>query len=181
MTGTRRNKFGRFLSYILRHHPDKIGLRLDDQGWADTGELISKSASLDRVFSMEDLKEIVLNDEKQRFAFNEDDTRIRANQGHSIEVDLNLMTKAPPDILYHGTVSRFLDDIRKEGLKRMDRHHVHLSVDKETAIIVGRRRGKPVILTIKSGLMHREGYSFLISENGVWLTDTVPSLYIDFK
>jgi putative RNA 2'-phosphotransferase len=123
---------------------------------------------------------VALND-KQRFAFADTRTRIRANQGHSIEAELELKPRQPPELLYHGTVERFLASIRIEGLKKMNRQHVHLSADRETAVKVGSRRGEAAILIVRSGEMSRDGLEFLISDNGVWLTDAVPVKYIQYE
>ena len=176
-----RNTISKFLSLILRHNPETIGLKLDENGWADVEELIDRSAGGGRTFSRADLEEIVTLNDKQRFAFNEDKTRIRANQGHSVEVELQLEPKQPPELLYHGTVDRFLQNIRAEGLQKMNRHHVHLSADKTTAERVGSRRGEAVILVVRSGEMNRDGLVFFLSGNGVWLTEFVPEKYIDFE
>ena len=175
----KRDKISKFLSLILRHAPGKIGLVLDENGWADVAELIDKSAKKQMFFSAGELEEVVVTNDKQRFSYNADKTKIRANQGHSIEVELQLEKKTPPEILYHGTVARFLDRIRQEGLKKMNRHHVHLSGDKLTAEKVGSRRGDAVILVVRSGEMAGDGFEFFFSENGVWLTDHVPMKYID--
>jgi putative RNA 2'-phosphotransferase len=169
----------KFLSLILRHSPQTIGLQLDEQGWAVVNELLTKASSHQQI-SRELLDEVVTTNDKQRFTFNDDGTKIRASQGHSITVDLNLGEMKPPEYLYHGTVSKFINAIKAEGLKKMDRQHVHLSRDKETAIKVGGRRGIPVILTISSGQMHQAGFAFYLSENQVWLTDHVPEQYINF-
>lgn len=169
----------KFLSFILRHNPQTIGLHLDEEGWADVDELLAKAAS-QHLITRELLDEVVTTNDKRRFTFNEDGTRIRASQGHSISVDLNLEKMDPPEYLYHGTVSKFIDAIKAEGLKKMDRQHVHLSRDKETATQVGSRRGIPHVLTISSGQMHQAGFAFYLSENLVWLTDHVPEQYIDF-
>ena len=169
----------KFLSLILRHTPQTIGLQLDENGWADVEELIRKSARHRQHFTKVELEEIVAQNDKQRFAFNEAHTKIRANQGHSVEVELNLTAQQPPEFLYHGTVAKFIDSIRKAGLQKMNRQHVHLSKDIDTAHKVGSRRGNPVILSIRSGHMHRDGLLFFLSENGVWLTDNVPANYID--
>jgi len=170
----------KFLSYILRHNPQSIGLELDKEGWADVNELIAKSKTDHSVITMELLDIIVSTNEKKRFAFNEDKSKIRANQGHSIDIELNLQIQGPPELLYHGTVDKFLQAIRTEGLKKMSRQHVHLSGDEDTAIHVGSRRGKPVVLVINAGQMSRDGYSFYLSANGVWLTDHVPAQFINF-
>lgn len=175
-----RNKISKFLSLILRHKPETIGLNLDENGWADVEELLGKSTTSGHSFSREELDEVVALNDKQRFAFNDTRTRIRASQGHSIEVELELKPAPPPEFLYHGTVDRFLESIRAQGLRKMNRNHVHLSADWETATKVGSRRGEAIVLTIRSGEMSRDGMTFFISENGVWLTDEVPVKYITF-
>ena len=174
-------RISKFLSLLLRHNPGKINLSLDANGWANIDELIKKSQKHVK-FSMIDLEYVVTNNDKQRFAFNEDKTKIRANQGHSLKnINLELQSIAPPPFLYHGTVAKFMANIRETGLQKMSRQHVHLSKDVETAIKVGSRRGKPIILSIRTGEMHTKGYNFYRSENGVWLTDNVPTEFIDFK
>jgi len=170
----------KLLSYILRHSPETIGLELDQNGWADVDELIAKFDLYERRIDFELLDYIVENNDKKRFAFNEDKTRIRANQGHSISIELNLDEAEPLEYLFHGTVEKFLSDIKTHGLQKMSRQHVHLSADRETANKVGSRRGKPVILTINSGAMHRAGYKFYLSDNNVWLTAVVPAEFITF-
>ena len=161
----------KFLSYVLRHKPDAIGLELDSEGWVAIDELISKA---NVPITEELLKEVVITNDKQRFAISKDGKRIRANQGHSVKVDLQLKSQQPPDILYHGTASRFLDDILKEGLKPKQRQHVHLSSDTDTAIAVGQRYGEPVVLTVNARKMYQQGYKFFLSKNNVWLTESVP-------
>jgi putative RNA 2'-phosphotransferase len=168
----------KLLSFILRHSPETIGLKLDENGWAEVSALIAKFDLYDRRIDFELLEYIVQNNDKKRFAFNDDKTKIRASQGHSISVELNLNETEPLAYLYHGTVERFLLDIKVQGLQKMSRQHVHLSADRETAVKVGGRRGKPIILTINSGAMHRAGYKFYLSDNNVWLTDVVPAEYI---
>lgn len=170
----------KFLSFILRHSPETIGLELDENGWADVDDLISKCSKDGNTLNMELLEFVVENNDKKRFVFNEDKTKIRASQGHSISVELDLAETEPSDYLYHGTVGKFLENIRKEGLQKMSRQHVHLSKDKETAIKVGSRRGISQILTIRSGEMYKDGFKFYLSENNVWLTDQVPIKYIEF-
>jgi putative RNA 2'-phosphotransferase len=170
----------KLLSYILRHSPETIGLKLDKNGWADVDELIAKFDLYERRIDFELLDYIVENNDKKRFAFNEGKTRIRASQGHSISIELNLNEAEPLEYLYHGTVEKFLSDIKAQGLQKMSRQHVHLSADRETANKVGSRRGKPIILTINSGAMHRAGYKFYLSDNNVWLTDVVPAEFITF-
>jgi len=175
-------KASKFLSLILRHKPETINIKLDSEGWVSVTDLL---AGMHRkgwdTFTKENLEEVVKDNNKQRFSFNESKTKIRANQGHSIQVDLGLKPTEPPDNLFHGTVSKFMDSIKSEGLKKVSRQHVHLSVDITTANNVGSRRGKPVILTINSRRMYDDGYTFYLSKNGVWLTDQVPYCYIDFS
>jgi putative RNA 2'-phosphotransferase len=180
MDEKQNKKISKFLSYILRHNPETIGLQLDDNGWANIDELITKASIHHHPFSIEELKEIVETNDKKRFVLDNGGTKIRASQGHSIEVDLNLSKQQPPKFLYHGTVDKYVPIIEKEGLRKMERQHVHLSTDRDTAAKVGSRRGKPVILTINSNAMYDDGFEFYRSQNGVWLTDHVPAPYIDF-
>jgi putative RNA 2'-phosphotransferase len=170
----------KFLSLVLRHKPDAIGLRLDAQGWADVEELIACANRNGNKLTMDLLLEIVATSDKKRFSFNADESRIRANQGHSIEVDLRLQPTTPPDVLYHGTATRNIESIREQGLIRGRRHHVHLSLEQETARKVGMRYGVPVILVVDAARMHAEGFVFFVSENGVWLTEHVPTQFIEF-
>ncbi|HEY1123189.1 MAG TPA: RNA 2'-phosphotransferase [Haloferula sp.] len=173
-------RISKFLSLVLRHEPGKIGIALDENGWTDTQELLRAAARHQVRFDQAKLLEIVHTCDKQRFALSEDGTRIRANQGHSVTVDLALAPKQPPESLYHGTVEKFLSSIRSTGLQKGERHHVHLSPDLKTATKVGERRGKPVILTIRAAAMANAGHPFFISDNGVWLTDAVPPEFIEF-
>jgi putative RNA 2'-phosphotransferase len=173
-------RISKFLSLVLRHEPEKIGIVLDEHGWTDCHELIQAAARHRVRFDRATLLEIVRTNDKQRFALSEDGTRIRANQGHSVKVDLALTPQQPPETLYHGTVEKFIDAIRSTGLQKGERHHVHLSPDLITATKVGQRRGKPVILTIRAAAMTDAGHPFFISDNGVWLTDTVPPEFIEF-
>ena len=173
-------KLSKFLSLILRHKPEVIGLMLDAQGWADVNELLHKAQASGKNINSETLAEIVRRNEKQRFGFNEDFTKIRARQGHSIAVDLQLQPKTPPVLLYHGTVERNLPSIKEKGLSRQNRQHVHLSEDVPTAQQVGSRYGKPVVLPIEAAKMHAAGHTFFLSENGVWLTHSVEPPYIHF-
>ncbi len=169
---------GKFIALILRHKPETIGITLDEHGWADVSELIagvSKTHPLD----MEGLERIVAEDGKQRYSFNEDKTLIRANQGHSIPVDVELEQVVPPEILYHGTAVKYEESIDREGLIPKSRLYVHLSGDEETARKVGSRHGKPVIYRIRSGEMHRDGHIFYRSVNGVWLIKAVPVKYME--
>ncbi len=173
-------KHSKFLSYILRHNPKAIDLTLDAQGWADVEELMMKANQSGKRFTFPILEEVVANNNKKRFAFNEDKTKIRANQGHSLRIDLGYTPVEPPEILYHGTATRFINSIRKKGLIKGSRHHVHLSEDVATAKAVGARHGVPVILKVKAKEMHKAGLHFYKSENGVWLTEHVPTSYLQF-
>ncbi|HEY9881786.1 MAG TPA: RNA 2'-phosphotransferase [Leptolyngbyaceae cyanobacterium] len=173
-------KTSKFLSLVLRHQPETIGIVLDSAGWVSVSELLQACHTHGQPLTLAELHEVVANNDKQRFSFSEDGQKIRANQGHSVPVNLGYSPAVPPSILYHGTVERFLPSIKEEGLKKGTRHHVHLSPDEETARRVGGRRGKPVILRIESGEMHQAGYEFFQSENGVWLTDHVPPNYLVF-
>jgi putative RNA 2'-phosphotransferase len=168
----------KLLSLVLRHQPGHIGLTLNENGWANVTVLIEKINATGNNIDFALLQKVVDENDKKRFTFNEDKTLIRASQGHSIEVELELKEVMPPDFLYHGTVAKSLTAIRSEGLKKMSRQHVHLSKDKETAIKVGSRRGVPIILTIQAGVMHAAGYIFYLSANEVWLTDEVPAIYL---
>lgn len=173
------DKLSVFLSLVLRHKPDVVKINLDEHGWANVEELIAGINNTGRKINMEVLEEIVKTDNKQRYSFNEDKTLIRANQGHSIPVDVELKEQEPPDFLYHGTADRFIKAITTEGLKPMSRLYVHLSKDIETANKVGKRHGKQVILKVYSGQMYQDGIKFYLSENGVWLTENVDVKYIE--
>ena len=157
-----------------------IGLKLDKQGWAETNNLINLLQKQGTKINKLIIEEIVAHDDKKRFSFNQDKSKIRANQGHSITVDLALDPKQPPEYLFHGTARRFIDSIATQGLIKRQRHHVHLSSDEATAIKVGQRHGKPVVLTIHAQEMYDSGFAFFLSDNQVWLTDHVPVQYIDF-
>ena len=170
----------KFLSLILRHEPERVGLKLGEGGWVGVEELLRAVNQNGKALTLERLKEIVTTCDKQRFAFSEDGERIRASQGHSVEVNLQYTPQVPPEILYHGTATRHLEGIRQHGLQKMDRHDVHLSAKAEAAHQVGGRHGKPVILTIRAGEMHRAGFEFRCSTNGVWLVDHLPPQYIEF-
>lgn len=173
-------KLGRFLSLVLRHRPSAAGITLDAHGWADVDELLSGVRRTGRRIDMDTLERIVRENNKRRYSFNEDHTKIRANQGHSIPVDVELKKEIPPRRLYHGTVERFLPSIRREGIRKMGRQYVHLSADYQTAEEVGRRRGTPVVIVIDAEAMARDGAVFYLSENGVWLCDHVaPEYFLD--
>lgn len=172
-------KTSKFLSYVLRHQPDAIGLELDAQGWANVDELIAKAAAAGTRLHRDGIAAAVATNDKQRFALSPDGTRIRASQGHSIAVDLALTPQTPPDVLYHGTATRFVDSIRRQGLITGARQHVHLSADRDTATKVGARHGAPVVLVVDARAMHAAGIAFLRSDNGVWLVDAVPAQYLD--
>lgn len=170
-------RYSKFLSYVLRHKPESIGLQLDANGWASVDDLVARAGNgLTHAL----VTEIVRTNSKQRFALSDDGAMIRANQGHSVEVDLALTPAAPPETLFHGTARRTLDAIRAAGLSKMSRHHVHLSADAETATTVGARYGPPVVLEVRAGEMHRAGAAFFRAQNGVWLTDAVPPEQIRF-
>ena len=172
-------RVSKFLSLVLRHDPDRIGIELDEHGWTDVDALLAACARAGLPLTRDELAIVVATSDKQRFALSEDQTRIRANQGHSVEVDLDLEPAAPPELLYHGTVEKFLASIRAQGLLKGERHHVHLSADLETAQRVGGRRGKPVVLTVRAGEMAAAGHVFYRSENGVWLVEHVPAEYLE--
>ena len=173
------NHTSKYISLILRHKPETIGISLDEHGWADVQELIDGiNASFSDRLDKEWLEEIVRTDEKQRYSFNEDHTLIRANQGHSIPVDVELEEKNPPALLYHGTGEKYVSAIDEQGLIPKSRLYVHLSADVPTAKKVGSRHGKPVIYTIDCAKMTAEGYKFYLSANKVWLTKTVPAKYL---
>ena len=168
----------KFMSLVLRHKPEEIGLQLDENGWASASELIEKMNQYGIKVSQEIIETVVATNDKKRFAFNEDRTRIRASQGHSVEIDLALLPAEPPEQLFHGTAEKNISSILQKGIQKMNRQHVHLSKDKETAVNVGSRHGKPVVLTIHAGQMYKDGLLFWLSANGVWLTDFVEAKYI---
>jgi len=178
MTERETIRTSKFLSLVLRHEPERVGLKLDSAGWAEVHELLQAVNRHGMALTLDELKHVVANNDKKRFAFSEDGLRIRASQGHSVEVDLQYAPQTPPGVLYHGTTGRFLDSIRKTGLQKMERHHVHLHTDTVKALQVGSRRGKPVLLTVRAGDMHRAGQIFYLSTNGVWLVDHVPPQFI---
>lgn len=168
----------KYISLILRHKPEVIGITLDEHGWANVSELI-EGVGRTHPLDMQMLEEIVVSDEKQRYSFNEDKTLIRANQGHSIPVDVELEKLIPPEILWHGTGAKFVESINQSGLIAKSRLYVHLSRDYETAVNVGSRHGKPVVYKVHAKEMEQDGYVFYQSVNGVWLTKEVPKKYLE--
>lgn len=173
-------KLSKFISLVLRHDPGRFGLTLDPQGWVAVDELLTAAARGGVALDDATLRRIVSENDKQRFAFSSDGRRIRANQGHSVEVDLGLPPVTPPELLYHGTTERFLEPIRRTGLEKRARQHVHLSIDEPTAVKVGQRHGRPVVLTVRAGAMAAAGFTFYRAANGVWLTERVPPEYLVF-
>ena len=173
-------KISKFLSLILRHAPEKIGLRLDANGWVAVDELLNAAKAHGTVISRDLLDRIVFGNDKQRFALSPDGLRIRANQGHSVPVDLELTPTEPPPVLYHGTATHFLPSIRSQGLQRMRRQHVHLSGTRAQAYRVGARHGRSIVLEIDAKGMGDTGHLFFLSANGVWLTEFVPISFIKF-
>jgi putative RNA 2'-phosphotransferase len=180
MTPQQLVRASKFLSLVLRHEPGKVGLGLDAAGWADVQGLLDALKEHGLALTLEQLKQIVNTSDKKRFAFSEDGLRIRASQGHSVEVDLQYAPQHPPKLLYHGTAERFLGAIRAKGLSKMGRHHVHLSAEPRLTMEVGARHGKPVLLIIEAQAMAEAGYTFYLSANGVWLVDHVPIDFIQF-
>ncbi|MFL9866738.1 RNA 2'-phosphotransferase [Paraburkholderia fungorum] len=176
------NEISKFLSYVLRHEPQSIGLQLDTEGWADIESLIAGAAKQGRTLDRTIIHAVVSTNDKKRFAISEDGACIRAVQGHSTPaVQREYVETEPPETLYHGTAIRFLESIREQGLKAGARHHVHLSADESTALAVGKRYGGPVILEIQALRMYREGFKFFLAENGVWLTDSVPTRFFSVR
>lgn len=174
MTDDDAIELSKFLSFVLRHRPDAIRLSLDEAGWAPIDELVRAANAAGRPLTRVDLLYVVATSDKQRFSLSPDGQSIRAAQGHSIPIALDLPPREPPELLYHGTATRFLASIRTEGLKPGARQHVHLSREPATAYLVGKRHGAPVVLTIAAGRMHAQGFTFYLSDNGVWLTSRVP-------
>lgn len=170
----------RFLSRVLRHAPESVGLEMDEAGWVDVEALMRASRQAGVELDRATLDRVVAENDKRRFAYSADRTRIRASQGHSVRVRLGLKAVEPPDTLFHGTADRNLDSIRREGLRPGRRTHVHLSADEATAVAVGRRHGRPVVLRVHAGRMHAAGLAVYRSDNGVWLTDAVPPEYLAF-
>lgn len=166
-------KRSKHLSLVLRHQPESVGLTLDEHGWVGVSDLLKAIP-----MTLAELEQVVAENNKKRFEFNQDKTQIRASQGHSVSVDLGYEEKVPPEVLYHGTSRNFLLSIKTVGLSKMQRHHVHMSADQDTALTVARRRTGPLVLTVMAGEMHRQGHKFYLSTNGVWLTDKVPAQFL---
>ena len=180
MNVARTKRLSKFLSLVLRHQPETVGLELDSAGWVDIDALLEALAKNGKELSLEQLRLIVDVNDKQRFAISDDGMQIRANQGHSVEVDLGYEPCEPPEVLYHGTPDRFVESIRVQGLKKMARHHVHMHADSKLATEVGGRRGKPALLTIEAAAMEAAGHEFFLAENNVWLVEHVPPEFIVF-
>lgn len=170
-------KKSKFLSLVLRHKPRAANVKLDKSGWVNVNDLLKGCEEVGQPITMAELLEVVATNNKKRFEFNENHTMIRASQGHSVNIDLGYKATTPPEILYHGTAYKNKDSIQKMGLEKRRRHHVHLSADPETANIVGKRHGKPIILVIDTRAMMADGYKFYQSTNGVWLVESVPPKY----
>lgn len=180
MTEKQTTRLSKFLSLVLRHQPDAAGVVLDSAGWLAVEELLAGCARAGNSMTRAQIDHVVATNEKKRFEFSADGLRIRASQGHSVEVELDYEPQSPSELLFHGTASRFVDSIRTSGLLKQARHHVHLSAEMATATQVGGRHGKPVVLSIRAGDMHRAGHRFFRSTNGVWLVDAVPVEFIQF-
>lgn len=173
-----KDRLSKFISLILRHKPSEIGITLDNHGWANVNELINGINNSGRKINMKVLEEIVLTDDKGRYSFNEDKTLIRANQGHSIPVDVELNEAQPPEFLWHGTAEKYVNSICRSGLISKSRLYVHLSSDTQTATVVGKRHGEVVLFRIDARKMYQDGFKFYLSKNGVWLTKHVPISYL---
>jgi putative RNA 2'-phosphotransferase len=178
MSANQLKSVSKSLSYVLRHRPDAMGLELKDGGWVEVDELLAAFKRSGKELTLLLLKEVVADSDKQRFEFSADGAQIRARQGHSAEVELGYEPTQPPEVLYHGTATRFLDSILAQGLVKGERHHVHLSTNKETMVQVGMRHGKPVLLAVDAARMQRDGHEFFVTGNNVWLTDHVPPTYL---
>ena len=179
MNAEQTKRLSKFLSLILRHQPEVVGVELDESGWVEVDVLLAALNAHGKAATREMLEHVVSTSDKQRFALSDDGLWIRANQGHSVEVELGYQPAEPPELLYHGTPEKFVASITASGLNRGQRHHVHLSPTEETARAVGSRRGKPVILRIRAHEMHAAGHAFYQTPNGVWLTEHVPPQLID--
>lgn len=180
-TKSELTSISKFMSLVLRHQPQTIGLTLDEAGWTSVDELLSKASATGKRLSRELLNEVVATNDKKRFAFSEDGLRIRASQGHSIDIELGLKQAEPPAVLYHGTTTRFVESVLATGLDKRKRHHVHMTSDISIALSVGQRYGVPVLLQIDAARMRKDGHLFFQSDNGVWLTDHVPAHYLTVR
>jgi putative RNA 2'-phosphotransferase len=178
MNDRQRTRASKFLSKHLHHDPAGLGLTLEAGGWVAVDALLDGCRGAGTPLSRDELAEIVADSDKRRFAFDETGTHIRANQGHSVEIDLQLESAEPPAVLYHGTGADTVPVVLRDGLRKMRRHHVHLSPDVETATRVGARHGRPVVLAVDAAAMTRAGHRFYVSANGVWLTDEVPPAFL---
>lgn len=180
MDKNKTKSISKFLSLILRHKPESVGIELDSNGWVDVEVLLLAMGSCGKGISRTQLEQVVETNDKQRFTFSVDGQRIRAHQGHSVDIELNLTPTAPPEILYHGTPEKNIVAIKHSGLEKMNRHHVHLHQDKQLALEVGQRFGRPVLLSIRSSKLHEKGHEFFVTDNQVWLTNHVPAEFIEF-
>lgn len=180
MDERRQVKISKFLSYVLRHHPESIGIKLDKNGWADVKELLSGAEDNSFQITLDELTKVVKENDKQRFALSDDGLNIRVSYGHSIPLDLSYSPAVPPDVLYHGTAEKNLKSIRETGLVTGNRQHVHLSTDADTAASVGQRHGRPRVIVIQARQMYADGYRFYFATNKVWLTEYVPPEYLMF-
>ncbi len=174
----RQTDKSKWMSWALRHDPGAAGITLDDQGWTEIEALLAAAARQKMAMTRDELATIVATNDKQRFAISPDGREIRANQGHSVPIDLGLAPQIPPALLFHGTADRFVAAILRDGLRKQARHHVHLSAERATAAVVGTRHGRLVVLTVASATMHQEGFAFYRSANGVWLADEVPARFL---
>jgi putative RNA 2'-phosphotransferase len=180
MNAEKTKRISKNLSYVLRHQPDSVGLELDDSGWVDVDALLQAFNDTGKTLTLELLQEVVRENDKQRFEFSDDGVRIRARQGHSVDVELGYEAAMPPDVLFHGTATRNLESIFATGLNKGNRHHVHMSTNKQTMLQVAQRHGKPVVLAIDAARMVSDGYQFFVTGNQVWLTEEVPPQYLSF-
>ncbi len=181
MNAERDKRISKYLAKHLRHEPQRLGITLDAHGWVAVEDLLRAAVAHGFPIGRAELEEVVASNDKQRYALDAAGTRIRALQGHSVPLELGLPPTEPPPWLYHGTVARFLPAIRRDGLRPMSRHAVHLSPDREAAQRVGSRRGRPVVLPVHAEAMHADGQVFRVSGNGVWLVDAVPAVYLSFR
>ncbi len=178
MNTSNLKKVSKSMSYVLRHRPDTIGIELEPNGWIAVDKLLQAFARSGKSYSRALIDQVVADNDKQRFEFNDDGSKVRARQGHSVQIDLGYEPAIPPNVLYHGTATRNLDSIKEKGLIKGNRHHVHMSTDKQTMLAVAMRHGKPVLLEIDAARMHDDGHKFFVTGNDVWLTDHVPREYL---